>query len=135
MYLPSEFSMKRITQFHLPIQINNMGSLHLLNSSAPVIYYYMLCKQLLHYTESMKELFPTNSQTSSFKELCLLKYTLYSWVFGLPFSSMVKLMSAVGLNPSKCGLFTNSAGLRSSRQTGSHVRQGSRHAHFLSLWG
>lgn len=59
-------------------------------------------RQLLHSKKSLKELFPTNNQTSSFKEPCLLKNTLYSWVFGLPLSSTLKLMSAVGLNPSNC---------------------------------
>lgn len=53
----------------------------------------------LHITLTMctmqREKTSTHTNTKEKRGACLLKNTLYSWVFGLPRSSMVKLMSVV----------------------------------------
>lgn len=54
-----------------------------------------------------------HENTSPFKELRLLKNTLYSWVFGLPLSSTVKLMFVVVVKLVLGGLCTDPGGLRS----------------------
>lgn len=73
-----------------------------------------------------------HENTSPFKELRLLKNTLYSWVFGLPLSSTVKLMFVVVVKLILGGLCTDPGGLRSYWLTGSHWDRGSRHAPCLS---
>lgn len=69
-------------------------------------------KQFIYCAQCRNKKTPSPHKNSPFKELRLLKNTLYSWVFGLPLSSVLKLMS-VAVKPVLSSPCTDSGGLRS----------------------
>lgn len=102
------------------------------------LYNYLLMQPSLNrniYEAIITQCREIKHKTGPLRAPCLLKNTRYSWVFGLPLSSVVKLMSVVGVELVLGGLCTDSGGLRSYWVSGSHGERGSRHAHLFELEG